>query len=152
MSPENSRSVQYALVYYKFQNEEHAIVNTPHKNLNISTPYTCTNLSTHQRMTEVVREYKPSAAFDMHSTQAAPQPLCVLATNVQLKQLQLCCTNPILTCRVLAMTENLHLQNPSLMLFQMPFIHIALLHCYLKLQALNLDDTGLPRVVAPKGL
>ena len=30
----------------------------------------------------------------VRSVQAAPQPLCVLATNTQLKQLQLCCTDP----------------------------------------------------------
>ena len=30
----------------------------------------------------------------VHSVQAAPQPLCVLATDTQLKQLQMCCTVP----------------------------------------------------------
>ena len=30
----------------------------------------------------------------VRSVQAAPQPLCVLATDTQLKQLQLCCTDP----------------------------------------------------------
>ena len=30
----------------------------------------------------------------VRSVQAAPQPLCVLATDTQLRQLQLCCTDP----------------------------------------------------------
>ena len=30
----------------------------------------------------------------VRAVQAAPQPLCVLSTNLQLKQVQLCCTNP----------------------------------------------------------
>ena len=30
----------------------------------------------------------------VRSVQAAPQPLCILATDTQLKQLQLCCTDP----------------------------------------------------------
>jgi len=33
-------------------------------------------------------------SMPVRSVQAAPQPLCILATDTQLKQLQLCCTDP----------------------------------------------------------
>ena len=57
--------MKYAVVQYKFQKEEHTIVHPPHKNSKGSTPYKRTNPSTLQRMKEVAKKFKPSAAFEI---------------------------------------------------------------------------------------
>jgi len=45
-------------------------------------------------MMEKCKCTEPGAPQFVRSVQAAPQPLCVLATDLQLKQVQFCCTDP----------------------------------------------------------
>ena len=181
VTPNSPGTVYYALVQYKFQEEEHALIRPPHKSSKGSTPYKRTNPSTLQRVKEVVKDHKPSSAFELvdaemggmeassssklprsksqcadvrkrlfatergdelavmmeickcvekgeipfvRSVLAAPQPLCVLATDIQLKQLQLCCTDPK-TFSVLSIDPTFNLG--SFYVTPMVFLHKAVI-------------------------
>jgi len=45
-------------------------------------------------MMEICKRTEPGVPQFIRSVQAASQPLCVLATDLQLKQIQLCCADP----------------------------------------------------------
>ena len=65
ISDNKMHNLQYALLRYKFQVREHSVDKPPHQNSKGSTPYKCTNPSTIKRMKEVVKDKKPSAAFEI---------------------------------------------------------------------------------------
>ena len=62
---DNVKEPTTALVEYKFVGEEHSITRPPHKNSKSTTPYKRTHPSTIQRIKEVAKDVKPSAAFEL---------------------------------------------------------------------------------------
>ncbi len=69
MTQKDPSNAENALVKYRFTGKGHTIVRPPHKSSKSGTPYKRTYPRTMQRIKEVARESKPSAAFEKVETE-----------------------------------------------------------------------------------
>ena len=112
------------MIKYNFSEEAHALPRVSHRNSNTLTPYKRQPPSTRELLRDAVKTCKPKeackkveeqlggiknpagvSAVDLHKTkmsgfirslQLLPSPMCVLATDAQLHQLVVNCTNGIM--------------------------------------------------------